>query len=103
VALALLDPAIDQSRPIPTRVRGVLEDAAVRVEQFIEGTLDDPVAGFVPSDYDLVYRTLEMVRNQTGPEFCEWGSGLGVITCLAAMLGFDAVGIEIEPRLQFYP
>jgi hypothetical protein len=99
VALALLDPAIDQSRPIPIRVRGFLEDAAARVEQFIEGTLDDPVAGFVPSDYDLVYRTLEMVRNQTGPEFCEWGSGLGVITCLAAMLGFDAVGIEIEPRL----
>lgn len=99
MALALLDLAIDHSRPVPSRVRGFLDDAARRVEQFIEGTLDDPVAGFVPSDYVMVYRMLEAVRGQTGPEFCEWGSGLGVITCLAAMLGFDAVGIEIEPRL----
>ena len=29
----------------------------------------------------------------------EWGSGLGVIACLASCAGFDAVGIEIEPKL----
>jgi len=31
--------------------------------------------------------------------FCEWGSGLGVVTCIAAQLGFNATGIEIESRL----
>src|SRR2546423_1671474 len=34
-----------------------------------------------------------------GGRFCEWGSGFGVVTCLAAMIGFDACGIEIEPDL----
>src|SRR4029079_19467023 len=29
----------------------------------------------------------------------EWGSGFGVVACLAAMLDFDAVGIEIESDL----
>ena len=34
-----------------------------------------------------------------GTLFCEWGSGFGVVTCLAAMLEFDASGIEIESDL----
>jgi predicted O-methyltransferase YrrM len=35
----------------------------------------------------------------TGERFLEWGSGIGVVTCLAAQIGFDAVGIEIEASL----
>ena len=31
--------------------------------------------------------------------FCEWGSGFGVVACLAALLGFDACGIEAEDEL----
>jgi hypothetical protein len=34
-----------------------------------------------------------------GRQFCEWGSGFGVVTCLAAMLDFEACGIEIERLL----
>jgi hypothetical protein len=34
-----------------------------------------------------------------GNLFCEWGSGFGVVACLAAMLDFDACGIEIEGEL----
>lgn len=33
------------------------------------------------------------------PSFCEWGSGLGIVTCLARRLGWNATGVEIEPRL----
>src|SRR5205085_9980642 len=35
----------------------------------------------------------------TGSLFCEWGSGFGVVACLAAFLEFDASGIEIEGEL----
>ncbi len=34
-----------------------------------------------------------------GKRFCEWGSGFGVVTCLAAQYGFEACGIEIESVL----
>ena len=38
-------------------------------------------------------------RIATGRRFVEWGSGAGIVTCLASMVGFDAVGIEIETML----
>ncbi|MFO0844239.1 MAG: hypothetical protein U0797_17890 [Gemmataceae bacterium] len=34
-----------------------------------------------------------------GGRFCEWGSGLGVVCCLAAMAGFAASGVEARGRL----
>ena len=34
-----------------------------------------------------------------GDQFCEWGSGLGVVCCLAAMTGFRAFGVEASGRL----
>ena len=60
------------------------------------------LAAFVPSDYDLVYRALVLIQSgrlAAGRRFIEWGSGLGVVACLAEGLGFDAVGIEIESKL----
>jgi hypothetical protein len=34
-----------------------------------------------------------------GDRFCEWGSGLGVVCCLAEMAGFRACGVEARGRL----
>ena len=31
--------------------------------------------------------------------FCEWGSGFGTATCLAALLGYEAYGLEIDEEL----
>jgi hypothetical protein len=31
--------------------------------------------------------------------FCEWGSGFGTVTCLAALLGYEAYGLEIDEEL----
>ena len=31
--------------------------------------------------------------------FCEWGSGFGTATCLAALLGYEAYGLEIDAEL----
>ncbi|MFO0825394.1 MAG: hypothetical protein U0792_20125 [Gemmataceae bacterium] len=85
--------------PIPADVRRFIADADERIERFHEGCR---VPGFVASDYALAYRRLRDLSASAftrGRQFCEWGSGLGVVTCLAAMLDFDACGIEIEGDL----
>lgn len=59
-------------------------------------------AAFVPSDYpgfDRLIRGLAVAGTLRGEQFCEWGSGLGVATGLAALAGFAAVGLECEPLL----
>jgi hypothetical protein len=104
MALARLSLPLDALAPLPRRVEHLLADAAVRIEHFMERQKDDPVAGFVPSDFPLVHHALRVLRDVHAPllpgnAFCEWGSGIGVIACMAAMLGYDSVGIEIDARL----
>ncbi len=53
---------------------------------------------FIPADYDLARRHLGSLLSRSN-SFIELGSGVGVITILADLLGFDAHGIEIEPEL----
>jgi SAM-dependent methyltransferase len=87
---------------LPKRLRQLLDDADARVERFMISHRDSPVASFVPSDFVLVYQALvaiESLQLAPGQRFVEWGSGVGVVTCLAAELGWDAVGIEIESDL----
>ena len=58
---------------------------------------------FVPSDYEVVWKVLVEIRGRfpesPAPSFCEWGSGLGVVTGMAEILGFRATGIEIDATL----
>jgi hypothetical protein len=61
-----------------------------------------PIPGFVPSNFARAYwvlRALAATGAARGNLFCEWGSGFGVVACLAAMLDFDAYGIGIEGEL----
>ena len=51
---------------------------------------------FVPSNYSVVYAVLSAMPLG---RLCEWGSGAGIVTGLAEMLGFAARGIEVDPRL----
>jgi hypothetical protein len=79
-----------------------LFDAAQREIAALERDTQPPLAAFVPSDFDLVYRAVQAIQSvqlATGRRFIEWGSGIGVVACLAEWTGFDAVGIEIERRL----
>jgi hypothetical protein len=57
--------------------------------------------GFVPSAAALVLEGLFQARASCAVpvRFCEWGSGYGVATSFAAMLGFTAYGIERQPAL----
>ena len=84
---------------IPSQVRSFLREANHRIEEF---QMRGGVPGFVPSDYAGAYRVLKALAATGLPRanlFCEWGSGFGVVTCLAAMLDFEACGIEIEREL----
>ena len=79
-----------------------LKDAQGRIDAFFEARWQDPIVGFVPSDFAAVWRTLAAVAEQSlvrGRRFCEWGCGFAVVAGLAARLGFDAHGIEIERDL----
>jgi hypothetical protein len=96
-------PLVDIDIPIngavlPDDVVAFLREADLRVSQFVK---DSPIriTGFVPSDFVTVYRSLRTIAEANlapGTSLCEWGSGFGVVTSLAAMLEFKACGIEIE-------
>ena len=51
---------------------------------------------FVASSHAMVYRVLSSLPRGT---WCEWGSGIGINTGIAAWLGFRATGIEIDLQL----
>jgi len=93
-----LDVPLDAA-PLPKAVRTFLREARRRIARFQR---DCRVPGFVASDFPTIYaglRALSQGGFAAGNLFCEWGSGFGVVACLAAMLEFDACGIEIEPEL----
>jgi SAM-dependent methyltransferase len=84
---------------IPPDVRRFIREADRRIDEF---QARGRVTGFVASDYEGVYHVLRALAESPlarGNRFCEWGSGFGAVACLAAMLGFDASGIEVEGEL----
>jgi hypothetical protein len=63
---------------------------------------DDQAPRFVPSVPERVFAVLAEVTTRNLPPnrvFCEWGSGFGTATCMAALLGYKAYGLEIEAEL----
>lgn len=55
---------------------------------------------FVPADYPGAAHALHgIAQDRGGGAFLELGSGVGVITILAELAGFDAYGIEVDPWL----
>jgi hypothetical protein len=91
---------IDQN-PLPKSVIALLADVKQRINDF-DVNYPASIPAFVPCDFELAYRALISIHEMhlaTGGRFLEWGSGVGAVTCLAAVAGFDAIGIEIEARL----
>jgi predicted O-methyltransferase YrrM len=86
---------------LPPEIAALLADAEQRIDA-LDNTTRIEIPAFVPSNFQVAYRALAEIRESnlaTGRRFMEWGSGIGVVACLASSLGFDAVGIEIEPKL----
>ena len=91
---------IRERRP-PNDVAEFLEEADLRIKAFVEER-KIRISGFVPSDFEPVFHALEaVVENDlaAGDVFCEWGSGFGIVTMMAALHDFTSFGIEVESEL----
>jgi hypothetical protein len=103
MAIEELDLDLDLSTSsLPPEVSRLIQEAERRWDQFFASRSHRRYPRFLPSDAALVFAALnDMTRRDLAPGrvFCEWGSGLGTATCLAALLGYEAYGIELEPEL----
>lgn len=86
--------------PVPRFIDCFIRDAEDRAEELGEG------AGrgkFVPGDYRYAFQVLQWLLRSgqlaPGAAFLEWGSGLGMVAILAALLGCDSAGVEIDDQL----
>ena len=102
LALTEIDLEIDLDRKLPDRVAAYLDEANRRIDHLFATEKNKRTPKFIPSDSELFYWALEYLTSKDltmGHVFCEWGSGYGLATSLAALLGYEAYGIEIEPSL----
>ncbi|PON17306.1 hypothetical protein C2W62_13905 [Candidatus Entotheonella serta] len=84
------------------QVARLIETCSRGWERFFADGDDQHAPQFVPSVPEMVFSVLEEVTKRNLPPhrvFCEWGSGFGTVTCMAALLGYQAYGIEIEEEL----
>jgi len=93
-------PADAGDLPVPNFIDCFIRDAEDRAEAY--GT--HPGKGlFIPGDYRYAFQVMQwLIRTKTvakGASFLEWGSGQGMVAILAALLGLEATGVEIDEKL----
>jgi len=91
-----------ESPEVPEPFASLIEDADQRWDTFWAQKLNKRYPRYVASEPAQVYAALKHVRDEglaMGNRFVEWGSGFGVATSLAALLGYEATGIELEEGL----
>jgi hypothetical protein len=101
--LSLMHPfaRADIGPPDPTvalRIDALIDEGNEIWERFDRDVRTRQWHPFVASDYAVVLQALSALR-APGLSFLEWGSATGVITIMADLLGFDAVGIELDRDL----
>ena len=87
---------------VPDNVARLIATCSRGWERFFADHDAHQAPRFVPSVPERVFAVLEEVTTRQLPPtrvFCEWGSGFGTATCLAALLGYKAYGLEIEEEL----
>ena len=93
---------ISKPREIPDKVTSMLAEAEQRCDAFFEAGLDRRYPRYLPSNPEKVFAAIATLKESgilRGKVFCEWGSGFGIATCMASLIGFEAYGIEIEDGL----
>ncbi|HIG85272.1 MAG TPA: class I SAM-dependent methyltransferase [Verrucomicrobia bacterium] len=91
-----------ERKKLPEKVKNYLREANHRIDEFFETEKNRKVPRFIPCNDELLYHWLSAINDSDlclGKVYCEWGSGYGVGTCLASLLGYESYGIEIEPSL----
>ena len=87
---------------LPAEAAAVIDEANRRIDELFESEQNRKYPRYLPSDPAPFYSALAHLTAKDiplGKVFCEWGSGFGVHSCLAALLGYEAYAIEIEPDL----
>lgn len=98
---------IELSLPLPTAqvpaaVAAWIAESDRRIDEFFHTERNRKLPKYLPSDPDLLFAVLQKITADDlplGRVFCEWGSGFGVGTGIAALLGYEAWGIEWEEEL----
>ena len=92
-------------RPISSRWRRWIDQFRLDIQTFQDRWGRDGIEQYVAADFVHVANAVTFLRDdvfQTSNlprRFCEWGCGFGLVTMLAADIGFDSVGIESENQL----
>lgn len=87
---------------LPAEVSAFIDEADRRYDDYQDAGLHKRYPKYVPSEPAQVYSALKHVTDQglpLGETFIEWGCGFGVATGLAALLGYEATGIELQEDL----
>jgi hypothetical protein len=102
MSLIELDIELDDELPLPAPIEQWLATARQRTQVYWDQFVKRPLPQYIECDFEWVARGLEYCRQRNlpvGNMFVEWGCGFGVITGAAGLLGFEAIGIEVEPFL----
>jgi hypothetical protein len=89
---------VPETRPQSEALVGLVRE----VHERLLALHGDDRGGYVGSELPAVNRVLARIRSEglaAGSQFCEWGSGLGGVSGVAALNGFASVGIEIQRDL----
>lgn len=87
---------------VPGKVADLIAEADRRCDDFFAAGLGRRYPRYIPSDPAIVHAAMACLKESgdlDGNVFCEWGCGFAVATCMAALIGYEAYGIEIEPEL----
>lgn len=88
--------------PLTGAVRHLVEAADKRFDAFYAQQLNKRYPRYIASEPAQAYAALKWVTDRglpPGERFIEWGSGFGVATGMAALLGYEASGIELRAGL----
>ena len=87
---------------LPEPVANLVGHADELWNEFWAKKLNRRYPKYIASEPAQVYAALRHVKDSGlayGDRFIEWGSGFGVASSMAALLGFEATGIELEEGL----
>ena len=101
--MALEEIELDLSnRELPPEIRAMVDESDRRIDALFENDGNLQVPKYMPSDPELFFRVLAAITERNlplGRVFCEWGCGFGICACIAAKLGYEAYGIELDPKM----